>query len=155
MVKNVLIAVLAIAALGEGAFIAWKWHSTKAVMGTQTEARPTGNGQPPRVQFLTKGMKLADSQTAKFAYKIAPGDLSDDAKTAMIGWKIDQQTATDGGVLVTLTPTDSDDQKQVYDVRTGYSLYFVEMTPADDKDNTDSNLRDDYGVIVDSNGIVQ
>ena len=151
MIKNVVIGVLAAAAIAEMGFIVWKIPGERRVMGVQTSSRPAG-GPPP---FLTKGMKLAESPTAKFARQIYPGQLSDAAQAALTGWQIDSQPASDGAEIVTLTPTESDDQKQVYTVKTGQTLYFIEMTPADDKGNTDINLRDDYGVIVDSNGIVQ
>jgi hypothetical protein len=42
-------------------------------------------------------------------------------------------------------------------VKPGNTLYFIEMTPADDNVDSDKDLnyRDDYGIIVDANGIVQ
>jgi hypothetical protein len=42
-------------------------------------------------------------------------------------------------------------------VKPGQILYFIEQTPADDiqDSDTDLNYRDDYGIITDANGIIQ
>jgi hypothetical protein len=108
--------------------------------------------------FLKKGDKLADSPLGQFAFKIAPGDISPETQKIMAGFgAVTSKPADDGSIVVTLTPKDSEDQNQQYTVKKGESLYFVETTPLDDKADQDQdfNYRDDYGVIVDQNGLVQ
>lgn len=114
-----------------------------------------GRGGPPVI--MSKGMNLKTSPLFKYAYQIAPGDLSASAKQALTGWAVKSETQADGSLLVTLTPKDSDDQYQQYLVKTGQTLYFIEQTPSDDKadSDTDLNYRDDYGIIVDSSGAIQ
>lgn len=153
--KNLIIVVLALLAIGEG-YLLYKNYSNKP-KSEATETTSSAKPSPaPRIPFLTKGMKLADWPMSKFAYQIAPGDLSVGAQSALSGWTIKSTSQSDGSLLVSLTPKTSDDQSQQYTVKKGEILYFVEMTPVDDKDvNTDTNLRDDYGVITDAQGIVQ
>lgn len=153
MIKNIVIGILAVALVAETGFGIWKWKQSRP----EETAEKKVVQAPPRPSFLSKGDKLADSPTAKVAYKIAPGDLDAQAKTALVGWTITSKIATDSSVVVSLVPKNSDDQAQQYTVRPGYSLYFVESTPVDDHadSDTDSNLRDDYGIIVDGNGVVQ
>ena len=114
-----------------------------------------GRGGPPVI--MSKGMNLKTSPIFKYAYQIAPGDLSASAKQALTGWSVKSETQSDCSLLVTLTPKDSDDQYQQYLVKTGQTLYFIEQTPSDDKadSDTDLNYRDDYGIIVDSGGVIQ
>lgn len=156
MQNKIIISVLLLVILAQGVYIVTRKAPTKQVLGIASTATSTPTPTPnPARTILTKGMKLADSPIAKFAYKIAPGDLSTDAQTALNGFEIKNETQKDGTIIVTLTSKDSDDQSQIYRVEKGYSLYFVEMTPVDDKDNKDLNLRDDYGIIVDGAGVVQ
>lgn len=150
MKQNILIGILVVIALGEGALVIRYRNRAHAVAA----ATPVAS-QRPAPMFLTRGMKLADSPLMKYAYLIAPGTPDAAAKQALNGFDIDAQTQKDGTVTVKLTPHDSDDQNQQYVLKPNQKLYFIEQTPLDDKDNTDSNLRDDYGVIVDANGIVQ
>lgn len=159
MFKNALIGILVIALVAEGGLLMMKSNRVKQVLGMSTVQgqviSPSPTPARARPTFLTKGMKLADSPISQYAYKIAPGEMSDEAKAALNGFKISSTTAKDGSIQVSLTPTDSYDQRQQYTVKPGNSLYFIEMTTADDKNSADANLRDDYGVIVDANGVVQ
>lgn len=162
MIKNIIIGVLALAVIFETSYIVVKKVATKVTTEiTETSAKPVVAPAPqpsrPAPSFLTKGATLSASPIAKYAYLVAPGPLTPDAKSALIGWTIVSKAQADGSTVVTLTPKDSDDQFQSYTVKPTQKLYFVEMTPVDDIQNTDSdkNLRDDYGIIVDADGIVQ
>lgn len=154
MVKNAIIVFLLVALVIAGYYAVrerGRFHSAIKALSEAQSAKPT----PPRIPILTKGMKLSVSPISKFAYKIAPGGLSDDAKKVLNGFNIISTNQADGSVLVSLSAKDSGDMSQQYTVKKGNTLYFVEMSSADDKDNKDLNLRDDYGIIVDSSGIVQ
>lgn len=167
MVKNIIIAILIVVALGEGFFLikqrslaAQSQQATAMQMSKQSKLPPAGPNakrKGGRPIILTKGMNLKTTPVFKYAYQIAPGNLSPNAKKALIGWKIATTKQTDGTLTVSLTPTDSEDQSQQYVVKSGNTLYFIEQIPFDDKANQDKDLnyRDDYGVIVDKNGIIQ
>ena len=160
MNKNILIALLILLVLGEGAYIVKKRHDVdglKVALAEQTQAAQPKMSPPPKPMLLSKGMKLADNPIAKNAYLIAPGIVSDTAKTAMVGFAITSKTQADGTTVVNLAPKDADDQSQQYILKKDQTLYFIEQTPADDQADQDKDLnyRDDYGVILDQNGIVQ
>ncbi len=156
MLKNIALFVLALVVVESYLLLSPRNLRRSDTERTQNQATVNTRGTPPRIALLTKGAKLSDSPLYKFAYQIAPGDLSASAESALYGWNIKQDKQLDNSILVTLTPKDSDDQNQQYTVKEGNALYFIEQTPVDDKSgNVDKNLRDDYGVIVDGNGIVQ
>lgn len=148
MGKSLLIILLVAVCAVEGYMLYQK--KSQPIVAIQSKT-------PPRIPLLKKGDNFNDSPLKKFAYQIAPGPLSSETKQALVGFQIDSQTQTDGSIVVKLTPKDSDDQNMQYTVKNGETLYFIEMTPVDDKGDQDKdlNLRDDYGVITDANGIVQ
>ncbi len=154
--KNLIIIALTVIAVAEGFVLFERGSASRARLSAVRTTPAPKTARPTGVPFLSKGMKLADSPLYNFAYQIAPGQLSTAAQTALAGWSIVTAKQPDGSLLVTLTPKDSSDQNQQYKVPAGDILYFIEQTPVDDKnDRTDLNLRDDYGVMVDQNGIVQ
>lgn len=166
MNKNIIIAVLILIILGETGYIVTRkfilnqnqMPSVQSVSKSPAPMPPAGpnaKGRGPII--ISKGMNLKTTPLFQFAYQIAPGDLSTQAKQALVGWNIDSKTQSDGSIVVTLTPKDSEDQSQVYTVKSGQTLYFIEQTLSDDKADQDKDLnyRDDYGLIVDQNGIVQ
>lgn len=156
MYKNIVIGVLLLTTIIEGGYILTR-RSEPKVQGAATRFENPGSPRPSPSQPVSAGMKLSDSSVSKFAYKVAPGTLDDNAKAALVGWNISSVIGNNGSTVVTLSPKNSDDQKQVYTIKSGQSLYFVEMTNADDNQQSDSdkNLRDDYGIIVNYEGIIQ
>ncbi len=158
--KNIIIVILALLVLGEGALLVRRKFSQQVSMAKASptvQTSPSPDANRPKPMMVGKGVKLQGSPLEQYAYKVAPGDMNDDAKKALVGFSIDTQKQADGSLVVKFTPKDSDDQNQQYIVKTGESLYFVEMTPLDDKPDQDKdiNYRDDYGIIVDQNGIIQ
>ncbi len=156
MYKNAAIAVLVLLVLAEGGYILKLRKDRTAVRNLQATTK-SNSPRPQQPQMLTAGMKLADSPIAKFAYKVVPGTMDEGAKAALIGWTISSVTNKDKSITVTFIPKKADDEKQVYTVKPGSNLYFVEMSAGDDHADTDedTNLRDDYGILVDANGIVE
>lgn len=155
--KNVIIVVLVVGVLVEGYFLLMK-KQVPAALGETTQTQPSPN--PTRRALpapLAKGDKFAGSAVEKFAHKIAPGAISADSQAFLTGFTVKTNTLADGSEQVDLIPKDSDDQFQSYILKSGNSLYFIEMTQGDDKPDTDKdmNYRDDYGIVVDANGIVQ
>ena len=164
MVKNIVLVVLVIVVIVEGALLlshTSSAHQTTLAATTHTSslppAGPNAKGAGPRPIIMSKGKNLKTSPLFAFAFQVAPGDLSANGKRALIGWTITSQSQSDGSILVTLTPKDSEDQNQQYTVKTGQVLYFIEQTPVDDKadQDTDLNYRDDYGLITNQAGVIQ
>lgn len=67
------------------------------------------------------------------------------------------QTLADGSTQVDLVPTEtgSNYKNQTFIVKTGFKLYFIEIRSGDDQPGQDNDPRDDIGILVDANGIVQ
>ena len=163
MFRNIIIGVLVIAVVAEGLWI-WKEKEKIATLSAQVAssskmppAGPNAKGSGRAPIILSKGTNLKTSPIFQYAFQIAPGTLSDAAKKALIGWNITSKTQADGSTIVTLTPKDSDDQNQQYIIKSGQVLYFIEQTPSDDKNDsdTDLNYRDDYGIVTDASGVIQ
>lgn len=154
--KNIIIAVLVLAVVAEG-YLLWKKKlmPVATVVPKQMIARPSG--MPPRPPLLSKGDNLLSSTMAQYAYIIAPGDIPAASQKVLTGFSVKTTALPDGSTQVDLVPKDSDDQFQSYVLKTGQSLYFIEMTPSDDKqdEDRDLNYRDDYGIITDANGVIQ
>ncbi len=155
MSKNTIIIVLLIVIALESALLIKHKIQTMRAWNAAITAQSQASSAPKRPVFLTKGMKLADSPTAKVAYKIYPGELSADAQKAFVNYSMKTSKTADGRTQVDLFPKESDEETQSYKVGKDQSLYFVENTMLDDTENKDNNLRDDYGLVVDQNGIVQ
>lgn len=159
--KNILIGLLVVAVLVEGYMLWMKKSSPAKVAGAQTQMSPRPSGGPAGGRApsppLAKGDKLMGSAMEKYTHLIAPGPISADSQQYLTGFSVKTTALSDGSTQVDLVPKDSDDQFQSYVLKTGQSLYFVEMTPLDDKADTDvdANYRDDYGIVVDASGLVQ
>ena len=160
--KNITIAVLVLVVAVESYLLItqkmMRRQQMAAASGSPASMVRPGGGSPPagKPVMVGKGQKLAGTPMAQYTHKIFP-EMAADAKSAMTGFEVTTVAQSDGSTLVTLMPKDSDDQKQEYVVTKGNSLYFVEMTPADDNADSDKDLnyRDDYGIILDVNGIIQ
>lgn len=162
MGKNIVIAVLVLALLAEGALVLryrGEFHTARAQAAKLVSMPPAGPNAKGagRPILLTKGMNLKSTPLFKYAFQIAPGDLSTEAKHAVTGWNITAQNQSNGSTVVTLIPKDSDDTAQQYTIKPGQTLYFIEQTPTDDKADQDKDLnyRDDYGLVTDSQGNIQ
>jgi len=155
--KNIIIGVLVVAVLVEGYFLWMKKSSAPVVAGAKTQVMARPSGMQARPPLLSKGDNLLTSATSQYAYKIAPGDIPAASQKVLTGFSVKTTQLPDGSTQVDLVPKDSNDQFQSYVIKTGESLYFIEMTSSDDKQDADKDLnyRDDYGIITDANGIMQ
>ncbi len=166
MNKNVLvifILILIVACLAEGFFV-FKERQEKIVLGLQLASvqqksmKPSMQlGKRPAPMMVMKGQKFADTPLFSKAYLIFPtnGSLSSDAQKATTGWDIKTTLNADGSTQVDLIPKEAEDVKQSFTVKSGYKLYFIEMTLVDDQTGVDENRGDDIGVLVNQDGIVQ
>ncbi len=147
MVKNIAIVILIIIVILQGYRIYQIRYQKSPVIPLKLTTGPP---------VLTKGMKLSDSPLAESAYKVYPGTMSAETKKVLSNFNVIMQKSVNGAEIILLTPKNSPETGQVYIVKSGNSLYFIEQNPVDDKSaSADANLRDDYGVIVDNNGVVQ
>ena len=94
------------------------------------------------------------SSLASTSYQIYPGPLSDQAKQATSGFKIDTQTQGDGSAIVSLTSSNPAYQNQQVTVQPGYTLYFVDKNGGDDSaaNDSDRTTGDDSTILVDPQG---
>ena len=100
------------------------------------------------------GTKLADSPMADKSYLISTASLSADAQKALTGFSVTSSSSADGSVTYMLKATNPEYQDQSYTLKPGEQLYFVEVSLGDDSGDTDSNLRDDRAIVVDSTGTI-
>jgi hypothetical protein len=100
--------------------------------------------------------KFSDSLNYKYAYKIFPGTLSATAQQAITGFTMTSKNLPDGSVQVALTAEKPEYKAQSYTIKTGETLYFIEMNLRDDDNeaNEDHNLHDDTAVVVDPQGYI-
>lgn len=156
MNKYLVIGVLVIGVIGL-VFLKSKPQIKEELAENKTGTQEIRQSTSSKPQSPKAGDKLADLAISKFAFQVFPGELTTTAKQALIGWEIKTTANADGTTQVILSPKNTDDKQSSYKVATGQTLYFVEMSAGDDDEasNTDSNLRDDYGVLVDEGGIIQ
>ncbi len=121
------------------------------VIGTETQ-KPQG---PPSI----KGQKFSDTNFFDQAVQIYPGVVSESAKAVMNGWTLKTKTLTDGSIQADLIPVGSEategDTAHTFILKAGDTLYFVDTNPNDDGPTEDANTRDDMGIVVGADGIVQ
>ncbi len=157
MLKNSLIVVLFVVA----AFAGYKWYMYRAAYRQLMAQAATQSSQktptaPLKGLTMPKtGENFSSTPAYSHAYQIFPGQLTSQAQQAINGFDMKTSDLADGSTKITLTSKDQTDQSQSYTVKSGQKLYFVEMVLRDDANTGhDINLHDDYGVIVDGNGMV-
>jgi len=153
MSKNIIIIVLLIAVAGL-AFLKFKPQMKEEVAENKTGTQESRKMPPAPPK---SGDKFSDTTVFASAVQVFPGDLTEAARNALTGFDMTTSKNDDGTTQVTFIPKDQDDQKSSYKVAEGQTLYFVEMSKGDDNEDTNKDmfLRDDYGILVDKDGIVQ
>lgn len=152
----IISAVLLLLVVGGGIYLMNKGAETKSSPEEVNESIPTQKPTPPSL----KGQKLSDSQFADSAHQIYPGKISEAAKAAMSGWDLKTIKNSDGTITASLIPAGSEvaegDSAHTYTLQPTDKLYFVDLNPGDDNPGAeDANTRDDLGIVVDANGIIQ
>ena len=155
----IVTAVLIVVSVVEGYYVIHE-RNAKIALGVKAAASKVALRKTPALGkpiLLSPGMKFADTPFYATAYKIAPvtGTLPQKTQTALTGWNMKTQNLANGDIQVTLSPLETGDVKQVYVVKPGDTLYFVEMKLPDDATGSDKNRLDDMGVLVDKNGIIK
>lgn len=130
-----------------------------AVSGVPTGMPGKGLGKRGMMESV-KGTKLSDNKFLNpHAYLVYPvdGTLPAQTQAALTAWTVSSTPNADGSTQVTLTPsnTEQEDHKQTFTVTSGEKLYFIELNPKDDQNTEDARWADDFGILVDANGVIQ
>ena len=141
MTKNstLLLSALAIVAV-IGVFIAFEYSSIGV---PQTAKIP-----------VTAAMKITDAPYWPNAYLISEGNFDAQTQAALAGFTVTSADSPDGGKTITLKAVDPRYHDQTYALKPGQKLYFVEKSMGDDQNNQEYNLRDDWGVVTNSDGTI-
>lgn len=98
--------------------------------------------------------KFSDTPYASNTYLISSDQLSQDAQTALSGFQLAKSQDSNGNTVITLTAMKAGYVNQSYTLKSGQSLYFIEVSFGDDNPQQDYSYADDHAVIVDSNGCI-
>ncbi len=116
--------------------------------------KATANASSPNSTATASGQKLADSQYAQYAYLISGDTIAPDAQTALSGFTLSKQAASNGATQYTLTASKAGYHNQTYALQPGQQLYFIETSLGDDRDGQDTALSDDTAIVTDANGVI-
>jgi len=97
--------------------------------------------------------KFSDSPDYQNAFLISGDTLSQTAQQALTGFQISRQMQMNGSIKINLKATETGYQDKQYTLDPGQQLYFVDKTLGDDQ-ASEGNVRDDYGIVVDSQGFI-
>jgi hypothetical protein len=120
-------------------------------------AAQTGSSNTPATtnQPVASG-KFVDQPYYKNAYLISGPTMDAQAKQATAGFAIAKKDMSDGTTQYNLKALKSEYKDQVYVLRPGQKLYFIELFPGDDdvQNNKENGMRDDMAVVVNADGTV-
>jgi hypothetical protein len=104
----------------------------------------------------TASTKFVDQPYYKNAYLISGATMDDQAKQATAGFDIVKNDLPDGTTQYNLKALSLEYKDQVYIIKPGQKLYFIEMFPGDDDalNNKENGIRDDMAVVVNADGTV-
>lgn len=97
---------------------------------------------------------FASSTLAQNAYLIFTSTYDASTTKALSGFSVTKKALSDGSMQITLNSQNAEYQTQVYTIKPGEKLYFIEKFLADDSTTGDRNIKDDSAVIVDENGYI-
>jgi len=116
------------------------------------------NNNNPKItnnsNLVTAKQLFSSSPLSQNAFLISTPTYDANTKTALIGFNVIQKPLADGSNEITLNSQNKEYKTQVYTVKSGEKLYFIENFLADDSGNTDRNLKDDTAVLVDADGYI-
>jgi hypothetical protein len=97
---------------------------------------------------------FASSPLAQNAYLISTSTYDASTTRALSGFTVTKKALPDGSTQITLNSQNAEYQTQVYTIKPGEKLYFIEKFLADDSASGDRNIKDDSAVVVDKNGYI-
>jgi hypothetical protein len=72
----------------------------------------------------------------------------------LTGFDLQKEQLTNGSQKITLKALSPEYHDQIYTVKPGQKLYFIETSMGDDQDNLETNMGDDRAVLVDADGYI-
>lgn len=103
--------------------------------------------------FFTRKTKLENSDYYPYAYKVAPGPLSDESRDALDGFTFKTVQRKDGSIEAEFIPHRPWYHYYKVLVKPGYTLYFLEQDD-DDVSVFEKYLNDDHPFLVDPDGYI-
>lgn len=107
----------------------------------------------PQSQSGSNAILFNSTPYAQYAYLISSPTLSQQAQSALAGFKLVRTTLQNGSVEMNISLSGSGQGNSVT-LAPGYKMYLVEATFGDDGYGFDSSLGDDGFVIVNTTGYV-
>ena len=150
MKKNLtaIVIIILVVIIGVWVIVSSRKHNNYN-LGLNNNSKVTTNGNVSTTKQL-----FSSSSLSKNAFLISTPTYDANTKTALIGFNVTQKPLTDGSNEITLSSQNKEYKTQVYTVKPGEKLYFIESFLQDDSGNTDRNLRDDTAVLVDADGYI-
>lgn len=139
-VKTILIVCVIVIIVGGLAY-----YSSKSEKGENYNGN-VGENTAPQLFF--------NSPMAQYAYLISAPTYDATTQTALTGFQVTRKTLADGSIEITLNAQNPEYKTQVYTVKTGEKLYFIEKYLGDDKNNEEKFLGDDSAILVDASGYI-
>lgn len=107
------------------------------------------------VAYSVTTEKFSNFPSRAQAEQIFPGSLSAGAQKALEGFSLNTKVLADGSTAVTITPTQTSYKPRTITVQQGETLYFVDLSSADDVvTGADVNMRDDSPLLVNQQGYI-
>jgi hypothetical protein len=134
-----------------GALVLLLGASCSSVKSTNNNANVQASANVPAAS-----VKFADQLYYKNAYLISGPTMDAKTKEATTGFDIIKRALPDGATEYSLKALKSEYKDQVYTLKPGEQLYFIENFMGDDDvtKNEEKGFRDDMAVVVDANGNV-
>jgi uncharacterized protein YxeA len=148
MKKNLTAIVIIILVVIIGVWVIVSLKHKNSNLGLNNNPKVTNSN------VATTKQLFSSSPLSQSAFLISTPTYDANTKNALIGFNVTQKLLVDGSNEITLNSQNKEYQTQVYIVKPGEKLYFIESFFQDDNGSTDRNLKDDTAVLVDADGYV-
>ena len=153
-VKIIAVFAVILIIVGVGTAVLSGSHATpKAQINASTynsnQSSPTSGTQSTN----TSKILFSSTQYYPYSYMIYPGPISQQARSALVGFNLTSTVLQNSTAKITLALTGSNQYQSIM-LKPNYKLYLIETTFGDDAFNFDSSFGDDGFVVVDPKGYV-
>lgn len=139
---------------GSGSNSTYSQNDTNTTQANNNTNNTNTSPAPAPAQNANSGQLFSTSRYAKYAYLISTSVYDAKTKEALSGFTVTKKTLSDGSEQITLNAKNVGYQTQVYTVKPGEKLYFIETSFGDDGNNRDEVLGDDHAILVDASGYI-
>lgn len=146
MNTKIIYAAIALLIIVGIAFLAL--HKNSATFTQPTTTVPAGQNNTNSTKVL-----FESTQYFPYAYLVFPGQLSQQAQSAMDGFNMSVDNLTNGSKSITISIMGTTSNTK-FVLKQSYKLYIIETSFGDDGYHFDSSLGDDGFVVVDPQGYV-